>query len=195
MPVTPGRFLHPEGIATDLAGNVVVADTLNDRIQVLSAETGEPLLVFGRAGNGAGEFHHPAGVAVEAETGNIVVTDTQNNRVQVFSSAGAYLKTLQHVSRRADNLSAPHEAIVLPGIGMVITDMMNDRLVGGTEGTALDSWSELQVEGLPLRRPHGLAFDRVMGLLYVADTGNHRVVAIPTELFGGAGASLVLRLP
>ena len=49
------RFWNPQGLAVDAAGNVYVADTGNDRIQVLGND-GKPRLSFGEHGSGPGQF-------------------------------------------------------------------------------------------------------------------------------------------
>lgn len=52
-----GQFRHPWGIACDRTGNVYVADSFNNQIQVFIAE-GEFLRMFGRCGRGLGELHN-----------------------------------------------------------------------------------------------------------------------------------------
>ncbi len=74
----------PEGIAVDSSsGNVYVADTANNRIQVFSSN-GTFITEWGRYGTGNGSFNHPAAIALDQEN-NIFVVDNSNNRIQVFS--------------------------------------------------------------------------------------------------------------
>ena len=91
MVVANGTLRSPEGIAVDSSsGNVYVADTDNNRIQVFSSN---------------GDFHikmgkiwvvlmvplrSPEDIAVDQE-GNVYVADTANNRIQVFSSNGTFI--------------------------------------------------------------------------------------------------------
>ena len=77
-----GEFDSPTGIAVDSGGNIYVADTFNDRVQVFDP-SGVFLSAFGSSGTGDGEFSLPQGIAVGGG-GNIYVADTVNNRVQVF---------------------------------------------------------------------------------------------------------------
>src|SRR5437762_516536 len=84
-----GPFNFPNGVATDAAGNVYVADAGNNRIQKFSS-TGTYLTRWGSAGSGNGQFSYPSGVATDA-AGNVYVADEGNNRIQKFSSTGAYL--------------------------------------------------------------------------------------------------------
>ena len=75
-----GRFDWPHSLATDLAGNVYVADRRNHRIQKIDSN-GNHLVTFGNLRSGPGEFNQPFGIAVD-NVGNIYVADQQNHRVQ-----------------------------------------------------------------------------------------------------------------
>ena len=77
-----GQFLNPFGIAVGSGGNIYVADTFNNRVQVFNP-SGVFQFAFGSQGMGNGEFSMPQGIAV-GSGGNIYVADTVNNRVQVF---------------------------------------------------------------------------------------------------------------
>jgi len=46
--------------------------------------------MFGSAGDGAGQFNSPFGIAVDSMK-NIYVADSRNHRIQVFDSAGNFL--------------------------------------------------------------------------------------------------------
>ncbi|MDG0813842.1 hypothetical protein OMP40_34600 [Cohnella rhizosphaerae] len=65
-----GEFGYPGGVAVDGNGNVYVADSNNNRIQKLTAATGEWSewkKSGGGAGSGLGEFNDPSGVEVDGE--------------------------------------------------------------------------------------------------------------------------------
>ena len=81
-----GTFARPTNIAVDAAGNVYVADTINNRIQIFDAN-GDFISMFGRAGDGPGYFGRPKGLAVDSD-GHIWVADTSMDRVQVFDRTG-----------------------------------------------------------------------------------------------------------
>ena len=76
----------PNGVATDSAGNVYVADTGNDRIQKFRSN-GTFITNWGGYGSGNAQFNNPLYVAVD-HTGNVYVVDHGNNRIQKFSSNG-----------------------------------------------------------------------------------------------------------
>ena len=74
-------------MAVDEAGNLIVADHGNHRVQVFNA-AGDVAQTVGRGeGSGEGKMKSTQGVAVDA-AGNLIVGDFGNNRVQVF--AGEY---------------------------------------------------------------------------------------------------------
>ena len=84
-----GCFDCPYSVAFDSTGNVYVADTLNHRIQVFTAE-GKFLRMFGRRGEGRGELGNPAGVAIDTSD-MVYVSENGNHRVSVFTSDGQFV--------------------------------------------------------------------------------------------------------
>ena len=52
---TPGDFSKPTGVAVDAEGNLYVADTMNDRIEIFDAD-GQFISTFGKNGDGPGYF-------------------------------------------------------------------------------------------------------------------------------------------
>ena len=80
---SPGDFAKPSGLAVDQEGNLYVADTLNDRIEIFDAD-GKFISTFGKNGDGPGYFARPKGVAIDGD-GHIWVADGMQDRVQVFN--------------------------------------------------------------------------------------------------------------
>lgn len=83
-----GDFVYPRGLAVNLDGDIIIADTGNHRIQIMTS-FGVFKRKFGKKGTGKGEFDEPTGVA-EMPNGDIAVADKNNKRVQVFNSDGEY---------------------------------------------------------------------------------------------------------
>ncbi len=86
---SPGDFAKPSGLAVDADGNLYVADTLNDRIEIFDAD-GKFISAFGKNGDGPGYFARPKGVAIDSD-GHIWVADGMQDRVQVFNKEAQLL--------------------------------------------------------------------------------------------------------
>jgi sugar lactone lactonase YvrE len=85
----PGDFARPAGLAVDREGNLYVADTLNNRIEIFDGD-GKFVSTFGKAGDGPGYFSRPKGVAIDSDN-HIWVVDGQQDRVQVFNQEAQLL--------------------------------------------------------------------------------------------------------
>jgi uncharacterized protein (DUF427 family) len=104
-PATSAELDDPAGVTVDGAGNLVIADTDNDRVRVEAASTGT---FYGRAmtagdiytvaGNGNTTFSGDGGPATSAEldsprwvtvdaAGNLIIADTYNRRVRVEAAS------------------------------------------------------------------------------------------------------------
>ena len=145
-PASLASLYTPMCVSIDGFGNIYIADTGNNRIRVISAETGIINTVVGTGivgfyGDGgqstAAELHNPYGVAVD-NYGNIYISDNVNNRIR-FVTAGTELIT----------------TIAGRGIGSYSGD-------GGAATSA------------ELHNPYGIAIDAA-GNVYVADYNNQRV--------------------
>ena len=84
-----GDFSKPAGVAVDPEGNLYVADTWNNRIEIFDAD-GSFISSFGKAGDGPGYFSRPKGVAIDGD-GHVWVADGMQDRVQVFTKEGQLL--------------------------------------------------------------------------------------------------------
>jgi secreted PhoX family phosphatase len=153
--------LHsPEGVAVDHAGNLVIADTRNRRVQVVAATSGT---FYGQAMT-AGDVYTvaslggPTGVAVD-HAGNVVISSAHAARVFVLAVTTG---TFYGRAMTAGNL------YVVAGGGR------NDPGNGGPARSA------------ELQGPFGVAVDPA-GNLVVADTDDNRVrvVAVTSGTFYG----------
>lgn len=149
---SPEPFNGPTGIAVDSKGTIYVADTQNHRIKVFDAQ-GSFIRSFGGKGSGAQEFFEPRGVAVDAQD-NLYVADTWNARITKFSPTGQWLKSW--------------------GSG--------DKDLGEGRKATLTGATKEANAATPLGffGPRGLVIDHA-GKVYIADTGNKRIVVTDTE--------------
>jgi hypothetical protein len=129
-----------------------VADTANHRITVY-APSGEPLRTIGGFGAGEGQFNEPRGIAIDG-SGNIYVADTWNARVVKLDPQGNFLTSW----------------------GSGTEDFGGGRVATVTEGTREGN----DANPLGFFGPRGVAVDAA-GNVYVADTGNKRIVVTDAE--------------
>lgn len=78
-----GAFRRPQGVDVDPEGHVIVADSRNNRLQVLSPDDLRPLCTFGCYGDRSSVMDRPSDVCTSPD-GRIYVVDFGNNKVHVF---------------------------------------------------------------------------------------------------------------
>ncbi len=88
------RFHYPSAVACDAAGNLYVADTLNNAVRMISPEgvvstlAGQPGTQGSADGRGpAARFAAPSGIACDA-AGNLYVADTLNDTIRKITAGG-----------------------------------------------------------------------------------------------------------
>ncbi|XP_071448657.1 E3 ubiquitin-protein ligase TRIM71-like [Hetaerina americana] len=164
---SPGYLSSPEGIAACDA-YIFVADTGNDRVQVINAEDGSFVAFVGsdlssfkrerdtaEPSPGAGYLMQPTDVALSTDHSKLVVCDSGHNRIKLFDVSGLH--------------SGDHGIPSRP------------TCVFGSLGSQRGQ----------LRSARGVAIDR-MGFVVVADSGNARVQIFRpngtlVRMFGGKG--------
>jgi DNA-binding beta-propeller fold protein YncE len=101
-------FTNPNSIAVDPDGLIYVTDAISARVVVLDPD-GNFVRMFGKRGDGPGNFARPKGIAIDSD-GNIWVADAQLHRLQALSPTGAPLMVLGGLGTR------PGEFTVLAGL-------------------------------------------------------------------------------
>lgn len=79
----------PVSLALSPKGDIYIADTENNNIQVFN-QTGKFLFLFGASGSDPGQFRFPSGVIVD-QFGIVYVADRDNKRIEFFSPQGIFL--------------------------------------------------------------------------------------------------------
>lgn len=171
-----GQFWYPHGIAIDPQGAIYVADTFNNRIQILAPRG--PIAAFGAPG----QFATPEGVAADVH-GNIYVADSGHNRVQKLSPRGRVLWTVGSRGTGSGQFVFPTGIAVARTGQVYVSDLEGDRIQKlSASGKVLAVWGQAGQRGTGallgtsgrFLRPGGLAVD-VQGNVYVADTGHNAV--------------------
>ena len=130
-PAIAATLDHPEGVAFDLAGNLLIADTHNNRIRVVSLGAVTPTI----STLATGALDLPSQMAVQAD-GTLLISNTGSNQVLEFRSGS--LSVLAGSGVRGDNgdggaataaqLNQPVGIAVDPAGNIYIADQGNNRL-------------------------------------------------------------------
>ncbi|XP_061619948.1 tripartite motif-containing protein 2 [Phyllopteryx taeniolatus] len=83
-----GEFTNLQGVSAAASGNILIADSNNQCVQVFSSQ-GEFKSRFGVRGRSPGQLQRPTGVAVHA-SGDIIIADYDNKWVSIFSTDGKF---------------------------------------------------------------------------------------------------------
>ncbi len=184
----PGQFQNPRDIAVAPDGSIYIADTLNHRIQHLSAD-GSVLEVWGTyadisKGDDApgGTFYEPWGVAIGPD-GTVYVADTWNHRIQRFTAEGEFISMWGFFGQGETPyaLWGPRD-IAIDFQGQVyVTDTGNKRVVVyDANGNFINQFGSLGYESGQFDEPVGIAVDSD-GFVYIADTWNQRIQVIQPD--------------
>jgi hypothetical protein len=209
------RFDSPTGVATDIGGNVYVADTINNTIRKISP-AGLVTTLAGSADSngsadgtgGAARFYHPSGVATDGD-GNVYVADNFNSTIRKITLAGV-VTTLagsatafpgsQDGTGSAARFNSPSGVATDSGGNVYVADNNTVRKVSPvgvvtTLAGSADSQGSADGTGSAARfnAAAGVATDSG-GNVYVADTFNHTIrkitpAGVVTTLAGSAGVS------
>ncbi len=197
---TTAELNSANGVVVDAAGNIYIADNLNNRVRMINTSGVINTIVgngtaayYGDGGPAnAAQLYGPTAVALDA-SGNLHIADFFNNRVRRINSDGS-------ITTVAGNGSGgfygdggyPYNAqidgpcaIAFNSIGeMYIADKNNNRVrkvtSGGTiitiagNGTTTYTGDGVQATTVGLNGPSGVAVDAA-GNLYISDSYNHCV--------------------
>ncbi len=176
-----GQFDSPTGIAVDGNGNILVADTINGRIQKFSP-SGTFVTSIGTRGNGHGQLGEPNGIAVD-RAGNIYVAEASNHRVQKLASDGTFVAEWKGPDT---GFYGPRRIAVGPDDSIYVVDQGRTRIVKfSPDGQVLATWgSEGSGDG-QFRDHTSVAVDPATNKVYVADPRNKRI-----QIFDASGKFL-----
>jgi DNA-binding beta-propeller fold protein YncE len=176
----PGRtstslFNQPNGLDTDGAGNLYVADRMHHRYAKFGPDGQlKDFEICGDRGTVGIGFNWPADLAVDDETGQIWLADTHQNRLQVLDAG-----CTQTTSLGTEQFKFP-AGIEIRGTGpgrlAFVVDSGNNRIVSYDVGSRTQVGASTTALGL--KNPQGLGIDPVSGDLFVADKANNRVVRV-----------------
>jgi DNA-binding beta-propeller fold protein YncE len=180
-----GRFNNPRGVVVDSAGNVWIADEVNNRVDEFTTQgafvkafgwdvvagtapdTGlqtctaaPPGCQVGTSGGKAGELFSPRGVTVDSG-GTLYIGDAANRRISEFSSGGEFIRAFGW------DVVPP----TAPGTALQVCTTTT-TCQSGTGGSGAGQFASPS--------PYGIALDG-NGNLYAADPNNNRVDEFTTQ--------------
>ena len=159
---SPSSFSTPADVKVDQSGNVFVADSANNRVLQFPAGTKTSVRVWGQSdftSNGInqikpGSINYPFQMAIDYSTAPfaLYVSDANNNRVLVWKD-----------SVRFRNGDPADMAIGQPNLRTAVANVDTE---GAPSRTSLSA-------------PTGIVVNPADGTLYVADSGNNRILRYP----------------
>jgi uncharacterized protein (TIGR03663 family) len=185
----PGQFSFPRAVTVDAGGQIYVADSGNNRIQVFGPD-GTFLRQWGNTckldtgescqGDGRGQFNEPWGIAVDGD-GNVYVSDTWNHRIQKFDNQGNFITMWGQFGSTSGELGqaglfyGPRSVTLGQDGNVYVMDTGNKRIQAFTpDGEYVAQYGGAGVVEGRFDEPVGLAQDAA-GNWYVADTWNRRI--------------------
>jgi len=172
----------PRGIAIDLDGNLLVADTGNKRI-IRFSPAGEMLGQIGGGGVIAGRFEEPTDVKVDPTDGTIVVADAWNGRIQRFSPSLEYTGEFAVPGWAGRDVFQKPSLTVARDGAIYATDPATALImVFRRDGTVRAVFGGPGTDAGRLGLPNGIASDLAAGQIIVADGGSSRVMIFPEIL-------------
>lgn len=119
-------FHFPTSIAVSGDGSVLVCDSLNFRVQLLSPEL-EFQGAFGRVGDSPGYFSRPKGIAVDSDD-NIYVVDALFDNIQIFNSDGELLLNFGNSGQGPGEFWLPGDIYIDATDRIYVSDAYNSRI-------------------------------------------------------------------
>lgn len=176
----------PTGLATDINGNVYMADSQNNVIREYnSSATPIATYVQGNAGNIA-TFNQPCGVAVDSSGTTIYVADSGNNQIQKLiiqvtpaATPGNTPVTVITQSQWGNGTLSFPEGITATTTNVYVSDTFNNQVDSfDLNGNTQIKWGGSGAGVSQFSGPIGIAYCNTgtyIGKLFVADYGNNRI--------------------
>lgn len=175
-----GQFRTPEAVAFDGTGRIYVADTGNNRIQ-WSTDAGTTWANFATLGSAPNQVRAPQGLTLDV-AGNLYVSDTGNGRVVRFNGGVPGVATVIASNGSASGqVGSPRGLAIDAAFRLFIADETNSRILRISNANTVltaTTGTVIATKGTGLNQvmnPQGVTLEP-NGTLYVADTGNSRVL-------------------
>ena len=165
-----GQFDSPTAITVDRNGNVLVADTGNERLEKFSP-TGS-FISATPISSAQGHSGAPNGIAVD-RAGNIYVADARNHCVQKLAPDGALVVEWKGPE---PGIYGPRRIAIGPDDSIYVVDQGRARIVKfGRDGQVLTVWGTKGTGDGQFDDPTSVSVDANASKVYVADPINRRI--------------------
>ncbi len=155
-------FNGPEGVATDAAGNIYVAEAGTNTIKKIPVGSGIPVII-------ATGFNLPTGITVDA-SGNVYVADAGNNAVKKVPFTGGVYGTPVALG---SGFSNPQSVAVDAAGNVFVSDLGHLAIKKVPAGSNTPA-----TYAIAFSSPGQIAFDAA-GNLFVSDPGSGNLFRIP----------------
>ncbi len=202
------QFNTPSGIAIDNGGNIIIADTSNNRIRKLSSDgtkvstiAGSGVAGFKDGRAGEAQFDGPIGIAVDKH-GNVFVADAYNDSIRritedgaVSTFAGTGLPGFSDGQASDASFDTPCGVAVDKDGDVFVADTGNHavrKITAQGEVTTIAGGTGDGPQGREVRfnRPVGIGVTHD-GFLFISDEGSGKIVRIAPDGEGRAYAGSV----
>lgn len=154
------EFQRPNGICVDSRGRVIVSDSLNHRVKILSPDLKNVILTIKSdrtQHRESGKFSYPYGVACDKED-NIYVVDTNKKRLVQLNKDGRFLKEIYPTA-----IANPRCVAVTSDHRVLLTDCENAQLLiidtNNNVTTRVSGIIDTHGRQISFKQPYGVAVD------------------------------------
>ena len=187
-----GQFLHPRGVAVDRAGNILIVDGGNHRIQKFTAD-GKFIDSIGSEGvdNKPLQFSNPVGIGISPSE-KVYICDNYNHRVQILKSDLSFSTSFGSKGNGDGQFLGPCDVAFDSRGKVYVVDNENHCIqVFTEEGCFLQKFGKKGRGYGELMLPLSITIDSD-DVVYVVERDNHRISIFTSEghflkLFGTQG--------
>ena len=175
----PGLFRRLHGVAVDRAGNILVVDESNHRIQKVTAD-GKFIALVGSRGNKPLQFNSPYGIGISPSE-KVYICDRANHRVQILNPDLTFCSSFGSEGSGDGHFQFPWDVGFDSHENVYIADSWNHCIqVFTEEGRFLRKFGKKGRGDGELNEPAGIAIDSD-DVVYVAEGNNRRISLFTSE--------------
>ena len=174
-----GEFQHPQGVAVDGEGNILVVDGFNHRVQKFTA-SGEFLAAMSSEDSSSFRLNFPHDITFNTFNNKIYLV-SKDSSVHVLNSDLTHSSTFGKQGNGKGEFNSPFGIACDISGNVYVVDTNNHRIqVFTADGEFLRMFGDRGVGKGELNLPMGIAID-TNGTVYITEGDNHRVSVFTTD--------------